>query len=317
MKDQFGREISYLRVSLTDRCNLRCRYCMPEDGVEKRSHREMMTEEELLQAIGVAAALGIRKVRLTGGEPLVKKNILSIIEGVVKTPGIEELVLTTNGILLPKMAASLKSAGIQRVNISLDTLKADKYAYITRVGKLEEALKGIDASLEVGFDQIKINIVLIGGFNDDEISDFVDLTRDRPLEVRFIELMPMVGHAEFGPQAYLPAERVLQEVPGLEVLEDEDGVAKLYQLPGALGRVGLIKPLSDHFCGKCNRIRLLADGSLKPCLHAPAEFSLRGLDPEGMRSVFLKAIGAKPQEHGDLSVDHLSQAGRDMNTIGG
>lgn len=290
---------------------------MPEEGIDKRPHDEMMTEEELLQAMQVAADLGISKIRLTGGEPLVKKNLLTIVRGIKRIPNIEEVVLTTNGILLPAMAEDLVSAGISRVNISLDTLKADKYRDITRVGHLEAALKGIESALTAGFKKVKINVVLIGGFNDDEIADFVDMTKDRPLEIRFIELMPMVGSKDFGPEAYLPAERVLEVRPNLKQVAGDHGVAKLYQIPGAKGRVGLINPVSDHFCDRCNRLRLLADGSLKPCLHAPSEFSIRGLDAEGMKAQFIKALGAKPQRHDDLSSDHLSRAGRNMNSIGG
>ena len=203
MVDRFGREIDYLRLSVTDLCNLRCRYCMPEEGVQKKDHAAMLTEDEMILAVEAAASLGIKKLRITGGEPLVKKNILSICRRAAAVEGIGEVCLTTNGIRLPELAVPLREAGVRRLNISLDTLKEEKYAAITRCGKLAEALAGIHAALETGFDKIKLNAVLIGGFNDDEIRDLAELTLRYPLDMRFIELMP-IGENGFGPEAYLP-----------------------------------------------------------------------------------------------------------------
>ena len=214
MKDAFGREINYLRLSVTELCNLRCRYCMPEEGVCKLRHEDLLTEEEMLTAVRAAAGLGITKVRVTGGEPLTKPNILSICRGVARTPGIRETALTTNALRLPELAKPLREAGVSRVNISLDTLNTEKYAYMTRRGRLEDALRGIDAALKAGFAQIKINAVLIGGFNDDEVSDLAGLTRKWPVDVRFIELMPMPGNQSFGPESYIPVTRVLDALPG-------------------------------------------------------------------------------------------------------
>ena len=191
MTDSFGRAITYLRVSVTELCNLRCQYCMPAEGVCKRSHAAMMTEEELLRAVRIAAQLGITKVRVTGGEPLVKKNILSICRSIAAIPGIQELCLTTNGTLLPSMANDLRAAGVHRINLSLDTLNAEKYARITRIGRLDDALRGLTAALSAGFDRVKLNAVLLGGFNDDEIPALAGLTREYPVDVRFIEWMPM------------------------------------------------------------------------------------------------------------------------------
>ncbi len=191
MIDSYGREIKYLRLSVTELCNLRCRYCMPEDGVCKKSHDQMLTQEEMLRAIRAAASLGVTKLRLTGGEPLVKPNIVSICQGAAATPGIRELCLTTNGTLLPKLARPLKEAGVNRLNISLDTLQEDKYHFITRQGELKQALAGIEAARDAGFETIKINTVLIGGFNDGEIPALADLTRRYPIDLRFIELMPL------------------------------------------------------------------------------------------------------------------------------
>lgn len=317
MRDHLGRTIDYLRVSVTELCNLRCRYCMPADGVCKRTHREMMTEEELLRAVRAAASLGIQKVRITGGEPLVKKNILSIAEHIAQTPGIAEVCLTTNGVLLPDLAKPLADAGVSRVNISLDTLDAGRYAFISRIGRLSDALRGLDAALSAGFAQVKLNTVLIGGFNEDEVERIAGLTRDRPLDVRFIELMPLYDSGDFGEEAFIGCDTVLERLPELAPEAPDGGVARLYRLPGAKGRVGLISPLSAHFCGRCNRLRLTADGKIKPCLHAPLEYSLRGLDEEGMRAVLLRALDEKPAEHPALSARQRSLAMRNMNEIGG
>ena len=317
MIDRLGRNITYLRISVTDKCNLRCRYCMPEDGVCKKTHAEMLTEDEIITAVEAAAALGITKIRITGGEPLVKKNILSICRRTAAVPGIKEVCLTTNGVLLPQLAKDLKEAGVKRLNLSLDTLQADKYAYITRIGKLENFRAGLDAAFEAGFEKIKINAVLIGGFNDDEIVDMANLTREYPLDMRFIELMPMYDSGDFGMSAYLPYSRVVEKLPDAQPVPQDGGVAKLYRLPGARGNIGLISPVSAHFCGECNRLRLTSDGKLKPCLHAPDEYNVKGLDFEGMKAVMENAIWNKPAWHGDLDALNRSQAGRNMNEIGG
>ena len=317
MIDRLGRDITYLRISITDKCNLRCRYCMPAEGVCKKAHSDMLTEDELITAVEAAAALGIRKVRITGGEPLVKKNILSICRRTAAVPGIEEVCLTTNGTGLPQMAEALRSAGVGRLNLSLDTLDSQKYAYMTRTGKLEAFFAGLDAALKADFEKIKINTVLIGGFNDDEIPDLAALTMRYPVDVRFIELMPMYDGGDFGPEAYIPCETVLSKLPSLEAVTPDGGVAKLYRLPGAKGNIGLISPVSAHFCGSCNRIRLTADGKLKPCLHKSDEHTVKGLDFTGMKALMEQAIWNKPSWHGDLDALHRSNAGRNMNEIGG
>ena len=317
MLDAYGRKITYLRLSVTELCNLRCRYCMPEDGVCKKRHEEMLTEEEMLCAVEAAASLGVTKLRITGGEPLVKRNILSICRRAAAVEGIGEVCLTTNGLLLPQLAQPLREAGVRRVNLSLDTLDEKKYTYITRRGSLSQALDGLEAALDAGFERVKLNTVLIGGFNDDEIPALARLTQQYPVDVRFIELMPMYDSGDFGPQAYLPGSVVTEHLPELKPQPDGDGVAKLYRLPGALGNVGIISPISAHFCGACNRIRLTADGKLKPCLHSTLEYSVKGLDFAGMQALLRQVILEKPRWHGELSVDHRSQAGRNMNEIGG
>lgn len=317
MKDNYGREISYLRLSVTEKCNLRCRYCMPEEGVCQKRHEDMLREEEMIQAVEAAASLGIRKVRITGGEPLVKKNIVSICEKVSQIEGIVETCLTTNGTLLPSLAKPLWDAGVSRLNISLDTLDKDKYKYITRRDELDKVFEGIETALEIGYKRIKINTVLIGGFNDDEIADLANLTRRYPVDVRFIELMPMWDNVEFGPQAYVPCAKVLEVLPELVPIEKGDGVAQLYKLPDAMGNIGLISPVSSHFCESCNRIRLTADGKLKPCLHSAQEYSIKGMNYADMVAAMEETILAKPSCHVPLSAEEHSEAGRSMNQIGG
>lgn len=317
MIDNYGRVIDYMRISVTELCNLRCRYCMPEDGIVKRAHDEMMTAEETIDAVKAAVSLGIKKIRITGGEPLVKRGIVKLCDAISAIEGVEELCITTNGTLLPKFGKELREAGVSRVNISLDTLDPDKYREITRVGELSNALAGIDAAFEAGFDNIKINNVLMGGFNDDEIEDFVKLTVDRPIEVRFIELMPIGGGMDFDRSGFISCQQVLSKVPELEPLEHSEGVAVLYRLPGAKGRVGLIRPISCEFCGDCNKIRLTSDGMLKPCLHSDAELCIKGLQLDEMTEVMKKAVLQKPEMRDALDADNPSHAGRNMNSIGG
>ena len=317
MTDQFGRNITYLRVSVTELCNLRCRYCMPAEGVCKKNHADMLTEDEMILAVEAAASLGITKLRVTGGEPLVKKNIVSICRRAAAVPGIDEVCLTTNGTLLPELAAPLKDAGVRRLNLSIDTLNPEKYAYITRTGSLDDFWKGFHAALDAGFEKIKLNAVLIGGFNDDEIIPLAELTRQYPVDMRFIEMMPMCDSAEFGSEAYIPFTKVLEVLPEALPAAKDGGVAKLYRLPGAKGNIGLISPVSAHFCAECNRVRLTADGRVKPCLHSNAEYPLKGLDFDGMRAQLEKAIWEKPRWHGCLDANHHSGAGRNMNQIGG
>ena len=317
MIDQFGRSITYLRISVTELCNLRCRYCMPAEGVCKRSHLDMLTEDEMIQAVEAAASLGITKLRITGGEPLVKKNIVSICRRAAAVTGIQEVCLTTNGVLLPELAKPLHEAGVRRLNLSLDTLNPEKYAYITRIGDLNRFWEGFHAALEAGFEKIKINAVLMGGFNDDEIIPLAQMTKQYPVDMRFIEMMPMYDGGDFDSSAYIPYTRVLEKLPDAVPVQQDGCVAKLYCLPGALGNIGLISPVSAHFCADCNRIRLTADGKVKPCLHSNVEYALKGLDFAGMRGQLEKAIWNKPAWHGNLDAVHRSQAGRNMNQIGG
>jgi len=313
MKDNFERDIYYLRISVTDLCNLRCAYCMPEEGVHKLRHEDILSVEEIEEIVKAAAECGIRKVRVTGGEPLVRRGIVEICRRVAAVPGIEELCLTTNGTLLTRYAADLMAAGVRRLNISLDTLDPARYSEITRGGKLEDALSGIEAARSAGFSKIKINTVLIGGGNDEEIRRFVELTR-QSVSVRFIELMPVGECADWSGKRFVPNTAVLDAVPELAEA-GTDGVSRIYRLPDSLGTVGLISPISSHFCQECNRIRVTPDGKLKPCLHSPDEIALRGLHGEALVETMRNAIYGKPRKH------HLesekSGSLRNMNAIGG
>lgn len=312
MRDRCHRDITYLRLSVTDLCSLRCRYCMPAEGVPKRDHSEICSVEELVEIARAAADCGVRKVRLTGGEPLVRRGILDICRGVAAIPEVEELCLTTNGVALPQLAGPLRDAGVDRLNVSLDTLRPDRYAYMTRVGRLEEVFRGLEAAAAAGFTGTKLNVVLMRDFNDDEIPDFVDLARRYPVEVRFIELMPI---GEGGNAQFLPAQAVLDACPDLRPAEGS-GVARRYRPPDGPGLVGLIEPMSRRFCAQCDRIRVTADGKLKPCLHSDQELPLRGLHGQDLRRAIRQGIAAKPERHHMDETGH-SEAGRNMHQIGG
>ncbi len=317
MRDTFNREIEYLRISVTELCNLRCAYCMSEEGVFKKQHDEMLRNEEIVDVVKCAAKLGIRKVRITGGEPLVKKGIIELCRDIKKIKGIDELCITTNGILLKEMARPLKEAGVNRINLSIDTMKEDRYKRITRSGELTSLAESCRELRKVEFDKIKINVVLIKGFNDDEIKDFVEITQNEDVEVRFIELMPIGENLNFDLGTYMPCEEVLKIVPELTTNENFSGVADLYSLPNAKGKVGLIKPISCEFCDTCNKIRITADGKIKPCLHMKKEYNIKGLNTKEIEEMLIKTIKEKPKRREKLGDGHKSRAGRYMNQIGG
>lgn len=305
--------VDYLRLSVTDLCNLRCRYCMGAEGVEKKHHRDILSLEELEEMARAAAQCGVKKIRLTGGEPLVRRGIVDLCRRLKRIDGVEELALTTNGVLLRELAAPLREAGVDRLNVSLDTLDGEKYGHITRGGDIQKVWDGLAAAEEAGFRGIKLNAVLLRDFNASEIADFVALTKDRDYAVRFIELMPMAVCAEW--DQYLNAEAVLKAVPELQRI-DSDGVAERYRVAGYRGSVGLIRPISHRFCADCNRIRITADGKLKPCLHSRSEIPLRGLHGEELREAILEGIAAKPERH-FLREKGVSDCRRNMNEIGG
>lgn len=319
MKDNFDRKINYMRISVTDLCNLRCVYCMPEEGVKKHCHSKNMSFEEIVSLVKAGVDLGIDKIRLTGGEPLVRRGIVDLVEEIGKIEGIGDLTMTTNGVLLAEMAKDLKKAGLNRINISLDSFDPEKYRRITRWGEIKNVLAGIEAAKRVGMDPIKINTVLIKGFNDDEIEDFVNFTRDEKIDVRFIELMPIGQSSDYAQDSYLSNEEVLLRVPELTRINkaDKHSPAEYYQLAKAKGRVGLINPISNHFCGACNRIRITTDGKIKPCLHSDYEIDLIALKKTGMtdKEILEKAIRDKPERH-HIKEDE-KQLRRNMNEIGG
>lgn len=317
MKDAFNRTINYLRISVTDLCNLRCKYCMPEDGVEKKQHSDILSVEEIETIVRAAAELGIDKVRITGGEPLVRNGILEICRRIGVIDGLKDIGITTNGILLGTMAEDLKKAGVSRVNISLDTLDPVKYRQITRRGELSDVISGITASQKAGLLPIKINTVLIGGFNDDEIGNFIEMTKYEDVDVRFIELMPIGESACWDKKSFIPATRVLEQEPRLEpVARKGAAVETVYRIPGYNGKVGLINPMSQPFCTECNRIRVTADGKLKTCLHSAEEISLKGLPAEAVKERIASAIRNKPLRH-YLNENTKSESARNMFQIGG
>ena len=315
MLDGEGRLIEYLRLSVTDRCNCRCTYCMPAGGVPMLGHKDILSFEELTEVVAACAQLGVRKVRLTGGEPLVRRGLPELVRMIRAVPGVEELAMTTNATLLAPVAAELHHAGLDRLNVSLDTLDAARYAELTRGGSLEDALAGLAAARDAGFSHTKVNCVLMGGVNDADVPRLAELARTEPIDVRFIELMPMGPCAGWPTARFIPAETVLEAVPGLEPLR-RDGVAELWHAPGWAGNVGLIRPMSHRFCDGCSRIRVTADGRLKPCLHSAAEIPLRGLHGEALLAELRRGIAAKPAYH-HMDQDHASQSARDMNEIGG
>ncbi len=312
MTDTFGRKVDYLRLSVTDRCNYRCRYCVPEEGASERAG--LLSAVEYTEIVRAAAACGITKVRITGGEPLIRRDILTLCREISRIPGIDELCLTTNGCYLPELAHPLREASVTRLNISLDTLRPDRFAAMTRCGSLDDVLHGIAAAQEAGFPGLKLNTVLIGGFNEDEIGDFLALTEENPWEVRFIELMPMGPCVQWGRQRFLSNTEVLSRFPALYPI-DMQGVARRYRLPGTKGTVGLISPMSHDFCGACRRIRVTADGRLKSCLHSQEEIPLRGLHGGDLECTVRQGILQKPGQH--HLTERPSDTPRTMNQIGG
>jgi len=326
MKDSYGREINYMRLSITDKCNYRCKYCMPEEGIPDLGHDQILRYEELEAIVKASVELGIHKFRLTGGEPLVRKGIVEFVRRLKSIPGVTELTMTTNGALLGDLAKPLKAAGLDRVNISLDSLRHTRFKEITRCGDLNDVLAGINASTAAGFSPIKLNVVTMKGFNDDEILDFVQLTMQHPFEVRFIELMPFSGNKDMN-YGYISTEEIMAKLPALKPVKkpiNESGVAQLYSYPGSKGYIGFISPLSDCFCPSCNKVRITSDGKLKTCLHSNNEYDLKpaliensngDFDIEKLKNSIEQAIMAKEECHhlqpGKATVE------RNMNKIGG
>lgn len=348
LHDGFGRGINYLRISVTDKCNFRCVYCMPEEGVAMRAHDELLSAEEIAHFVRLVAPEGITRVRLTGGEPLVSHRIVPLIEEIRAIDGIEDISLTTNGALLPRLAPALREAGLDRVNISLDTLNADRFTQITRLGRVEQALAGIDAALEYGFEPVKVNTVVVRRM-DQDVLELAKLSLERPVHVRFIEYMP-IGSSVTSPHCgagtsgcsgstlnpelwdasdVVPSDELRELISsqaramGIGALAPVDesapygaGPARYWAFPNAAGTVGFISAMSNHFCSACNRLRLTADGQLRPCLFSDAEYNVRDAlrtgDDEAVVALYRTAIAHKPQQH-----DHIDGTQRFMSQIGG
>lgn len=317
--DAYGRQVTYLRLSLTPHCNLRCLYCLPAKGF--CSPREQLGEEDILRLCRFLVSAGVRKIRLTGGEPLLYPRFMEVMQalGELRQEGLEEICLTTNGIGLAPLAERLKSWGLNRLNISLDSLKAERFRLLTRGGELTPVLEALEEVERLGFEKTKINTVLLGGLNEDEIPAFVEATRGRSWEQRFIELMPIGEARRLPTQTFLSCDAVLKACPDLQPL-GTSGVAQLYHLPGARGRVGLIRPLSCRFCKDCNRLRVTADGKIKVCLHSKEEYSLLGKSEAEMEQLIRRALREKWEAH-PMSVTSKerrdSQSQRLMAHIGG
>ncbi len=327
LTDPFGRSITYLRISLTDRCNLRCAYCLPASGIEWLPGEELLTADEIVYVAKSAASLGISNIRLTGGEPLVRPDALNIVARIAAIPGIQDLSLTTNAILLEKMAKPLADAGLNRVNISLDTLDADKFRRVTRFGDFSRAWKGILAAEAAGLTPVKLNTVVVGGFNDDEIFDIANLSKTYPWHIRFIELMPVGNQQEWGgglptgDDRYVSVQQMHIHLKhlGLEPAElsTGNGPARTFRIPGAPGTVGFISPLGEHFCENCNRLRLTADGRLRACLLIDKEISIHEALKNGddLSALLQEAVEGKPEGH-ELALKNYPEARR-MAQIGG
>ncbi len=325
MRDQFGRQIRYLRISVTDRCNLRCTYCMPVEGLDWIPKPQMLTYEEIEEIVRQMADLGLERVRLTGGEPLIRQDLPRLVELLAAIPAIQDISLSTNAILLPRFAEDLRKAGVNRINVSLDTLDRDNFVEIARrpAKRFDETLVGLRAAEQVGFKPIKINCVIMKGLNDHEIEDFAEITRDRPWHIRFIELMP-VGENLHLTDRFMSADEVLDRIHSIEMLEPDpgprgNGPAVYYRFPGGAGTIGVITPLSHNYCDRCNRMRLTADGKLRTCLFGDHEVDLKEplRETGSIESAVARALAGKPKRHylelgtavGSGGLSALSQVG--------
>jgi len=326
LKDRFDRVIDYLRISVTDRCNLRCKYCV--DGqFPFIPHDEILRYEEIIRFVRIAAGLGVKKIRLTGGEPLARKGIPFLIKEIGAIPGIEDIAITTNGVFLGRQLAELKEAGLKRVNISLDTMKRDRFTYITGVDAFDEVLKSIKMSVKSGLNPVKINTVIIQNFNDDEILDFAKLAKTRNVEIRFIEFMPF-GSSDLWHSAHIITSTEIEETirtkyvitPVPKSRKGPEGPARVFQIKGGVGRVGFISPISTHICHECNRIRLTAHGTIKPCLFGDEEFDVKsmlrsGASDDEIRAFIKDSVKAKPERKAEIG--QIRKCQRSLRQIGG
>jgi cyclic pyranopterin phosphate synthase len=327
LTDSFGRSINYLRISVTDRCNLRCVYCLPGEGIQWQDRQDQLNAEEIVRFTASMAHAGLTRIRLTGGEPLVRADIVEIVAGLAAIPGIQEVSLTTNAMLLERLAQPLARAGLKRVNISLDTLDAAKFKRITRGGQIEQVWRGIAAAEQAGLGPIKLNTVVVNGLNADELPALAGLSIEHPWHIRFIELMPVGNQQDWGegfpaaPDRYISVQQMQASLAGYAMVATEtplgNGPARTFRIPGALGTVGFISPLGEHFCQNCNRLRLTADGFLRPCLLLDGEINVRSAIRAGepLLPLIQQAVEAKPKGH-ELSQEHYPESRR-MAQIGG
>lgn len=323
--DRFGRTINYLRISITDRCNLRCLYCMPPEGLHKISRHAILSYEEILRIVEVSVKKGISKIRVTGGEPLVRKGVIGFIHSLSKIIGVKDISLTTNGILLEDFADDLFNAGLCRINVSIDSLNSMKYQKITGGGDLRKVWRGIRKAIDVGMSPVKINTVVMRGFNDDEVIDFARLSISDPYHIRFIEYMPIGNNSEWNKGNHISSKEIRDILKGYKTLSpintEETGPAQMFKIDGAMGKIGFISPLSDHFCSSCNRLRLTADGRLRTCLFSDKEVNLmqvlrgRLIDSE-LERLIESAILNKPEKH-HFGEKIFRKCSRNMSAIGG
>ena len=324
--DPYDRRITYLRVSVTDRCNLRCTYCVPAHDFKLLRHSDILTYEEILTLINVAVDIGVTKVRLTGGEPLLRRDFVHLVESVCRIPSLQDVSVTTNGVLLKELAGPLFEAGLRRINISLDTLKPFKYEKITGRDSFKAVWEGIQAAEAVGFSPIKINVVAIRGFNDDELLQFAEFSIKKPHHVRFIEYMPIDRKGSWTPEKYISSDEIKAQLDVLGSLTKvsrslHDGPAERYRFRSAQGEVGFISALSHHFCPSCNRLRLTADGKLRPCLFSDDEEDIKtplrkGVGRDVLKKIIQETIARKPKEHHAEALGK-GESLRSMITIGG
>jgi len=326
LADQFNRPITYLRISVTDKCNLRCVYCMPESGLEWLPKSEILTYEEIAQLVRAAASAGVRSIRLSGGEPLIRRDLHRLVAAIDGIDGIDDISLSTNGLLLAEQIEALKSAGLRRVNVSLDTLRPDRFEAIARRPGLDRVLAGIDAAIAHGLAPVKINVVVMRAQNDDEIAEFAEWTKRQPVFVRFIEVMPVHENVGLQRDSYVSSDEILERVAAIGDLRPSigpggNGPARYFSFDGAPGAVGVISPLSHDYCERCNRVRLTADGRLRLCLFGDHEIELRtplrnGASTEGLVDILRSAMLIKPERH-HLRLGETSSRMRAFSEIGG
>jgi cyclic pyranopterin phosphate synthase len=325
LRDGYDRLIDYMRISVTDRCNLRCVYCMPAEGVRAIPWKHFLTYEEIVRIVAVAARLGVKKIRLTGGEPLVRRDLSALVKSLNAIRGIEEISLTTNGLLLGRQATALARAGLKRVNVSLDSLRSDRYREITRGGDLRHILEGIHEAERAGLTPVKINMIAIRGINADELEDFARLTRYTPYQVRFIEFMPITPEKRWAEGSYVPSHEIRQRISAIgsitPVRMRKCGPARYYRFDGAPGVIGFISAVSHHFCGECNRVRLTCDGKLRLCLFSNQTVDLKtpmrsGASDADLEALMRAAIESKPRRHAMGRTASFEGLGH-MSSIGG